>query len=76
MQRGFGENFEQFTHSQTAPVEEVRVFGDVAFIRGTWRNLSTPKAGGDAEEFSGKWLWICERQPDGQWKIARHISTN
>ena len=76
MQRGFDENFEQFTHSETAPVEEVQVFGDVAFIRGTWRNLSTPKAGGDAEEFSGKWLWICERQPDGQWKIARHISTN
>ena len=74
MRRDFDEMFEQFTYSETAPVEEVQVFGDVAFIRGTWRDLATPKMGGDAEESTGKWLWITRRQPDGQWKIARHIS--
>ena len=66
--------FEQFTATQSATVDEVQVFGDVAFIRGTWSNLETPRAGGDEVAESGKWLWICERQPDGQWQIARHIS--
>ena len=66
--------FEQFTATQRATVDEVQVFGDVAFIRGTWSNLVTPRASGDEVAESGKWLWICERQPDGQWQIARHIS--
>ena len=65
--------FEEFTATQTATTDEVRVYGDVGFVRGTWRVLETPKAGGDEVERNGKWLVIYERQPDGQWKAARHI---
>ena len=53
--------FEEFTAVQSATADEVQVFGDVAFIRGTWRNVETPKAGGDEVEMSGKWLWFLER---------------
>ena len=73
IQRADEEYFEQFTATQTATVDEVQVFGDVAFSRGTWRILQTPKAGGDEVERTGKWLVINQRQPDGQWKTARHI---
>ena len=73
LQRAGEEYFEQFSATQTATVDEVQVFGDVAFSRGTWRVLQTPKAGGDEEERNGKWLIIHERQSDGQWKSTRHI---
>ena len=73
IQRADEEYFEQFTATQTATTDEVQVFGDVAFTRGTWRLLETPKAGGDEVERNGKWLIIHERQSDGQWRSVRHI---
>ena len=73
IQRAGEEYFQQFTATQTATVDEVQVFGDVAFSRGTYRVLETPKAGGDEVERNGKWLVIHERQSDGQWRSARHI---
>jgi ketosteroid isomerase-like protein len=65
--------FADFTATQTATTDEVQVYGDVGFARGTWRVLETPKAGGDEVERNGKWLIIFERQSDGQWKATRHI---
>jgi uncharacterized protein (TIGR02246 family) len=53
-------------------VEEVRVFGDLAY---TWTTLSvriTPLSGGEAAERSGSTLSIFRRQPDGiSWQLAR-----
>ena len=73
MQQALNQDFAQFESTQTATVAEVRVEGDLAFVRGTWRVLQTPEAGGEEAETSGKWLWIAERQPDDQWRIIRHI---
>ena len=73
IQRAVEEYFAQFTATQTATVDEVQVFGDVALSWGTWRIQETPKAGGDEVERAGKWLVISKRQPDGQWQTARHI---
>lgn len=73
MQRSNEELFAELSATQTASVDEVQVFGDVAFSRGTWRMLQTPKAGGDEVERNGKWLIIHQRQSDGQWKGIRHI---
>ena len=69
----FAEEFEEFASTQSATVAEVEVVGDIAYTRGEWRTAQTPRAGGDQVEISGKWLWITKRQPDGQWKISRHI---
>ena len=73
LQRSAEEYFSEFTATQAAIVEEVQVFGDVAFTRGTWSLVETPKAGGDEAERSGKWLIIHERQSDGGWQSIRHI---
>jgi len=35
---------------------------------------STPKAGGKSVEYTGKWLNVSKRQPDGSWKIYRDLT--
>ena len=52
-----------------APVEEVRVAGDLAVARGTWTAKLTPKAQGVADSSdSGSWVLTLARQGDGSWK--------
>jgi ketosteroid isomerase-like protein len=48
--------------------EDVRVFGDLAFVRGNDTGTITPKDGGEPIKFDEKWVCIFERQPDGTWK--------
>jgi uncharacterized protein (TIGR02246 family) len=54
-------------------VEEVRVAGDWAFERGTYRIRVTPRAGGESFPDTGKYITIYEKQPDGAWRMARDI---
>ena len=65
--------FDQFTNRLTVSGDETQLLGDWAFRRGSYTVTRTPKAGGNSTEAGGKWLSICKRQPDGSWKIARHI---
>jgi uncharacterized protein (TIGR02246 family) len=61
--------FGMFTAAFQAPVDEVRVVGDLAVSRGTWTITLTPKAAGPAPlTDSGSWMAISSRQPDGTWK--------
>jgi uncharacterized protein (TIGR02246 family) len=53
--------------------QEIVVFGDWAFDRGTERYTVTPKAGGPPIEKSGNYLYIYRRQIDGSWKQSRVI---
>jgi ketosteroid isomerase-like protein len=50
--------------------QEIVVFGDWAFDRGTYRYTLTPKAGGAPIRATGKYLWLYQRQEDGSWKQA------
>jgi uncharacterized protein (TIGR02246 family) len=55
-------------------VDEVQMFGNWAFARGSWSGTITPKAGGDPKQESGKFMVLFRRQPDGgSWRIAREI---
>lgn len=56
-------------------IEEMRVSGDYAFERGTYRDSMRPRSGGDTIRTSGKIMRILQRQPDGSWKIHRGMST-
>jgi len=61
--------FGMFTAAFQAPVDDVRVVGDLAVSRGTWTITLTPKAAGLAPmSDSGSWMAISSRQPDGTWK--------
>ena len=63
--------FEKFSASQTSTVDEVSVSGDLAFARGSWNTHQTPKAGGDEQVRTGKWLELYKRQADGSWLAWR-----
>lgn len=54
--------------------QEIVVFGDWAFDRGTEHYVLKPKAGGDPIEKSGNYLYLYHRQADGSWKQSRVIS--
>ena len=61
--------FSMFNTEFQAPVDEVRVVGDTAVSRGTWKVKLTPKAGGLAPIVdSGSWMALSTRQADGSWK--------
>ena len=53
--------------------QEIEVFGDWAFDRGTYSYTLTPRAGGASFHETGKYLWLYRRQADGSWKQARVI---
>jgi uncharacterized protein (TIGR02246 family) len=50
---------------------EIEVVGLWAFDRGAYRWKGFPKAGGEPLEDTGKYLVVLQRQPDGEWKVAR-----
>jgi uncharacterized protein (TIGR02246 family) len=54
-----------------APNPEVRVSGDLGFMRGTYTLSMIPKAGGEESIYDGKYLTILEKQTDGSWKMLR-----
>jgi uncharacterized protein (TIGR02246 family) len=69
--------FDQFTvKSDASEVLEAEVAGDLAFARGTYMITVTPKAGGKPTQYSGKFVHIFKRQPDGSWKIYRAIGVD
>ena len=62
---------DMFKFKMTIDVEEIKVFGDWAFSRGTYKYTMTPKKEGEPYANTGKYLTILERQADGSWKFAR-----
>lgn len=54
-------------------VDEVRVMGDSAFERGTYRIGLTPNAGGPEMQDAGKYITIYQRTSGGPWRMARDI---
>lgn len=73
IQSGLQASFDTYANNLTASTDEIEVAGDWAFSRGSYTITLTPKAGGQPTEDAGKWLNVSKRQPDGSWKITRHI---
>jgi uncharacterized protein (TIGR02246 family) len=55
-------------HCDRSVVEDVRVSGDLAVVRGEDAGTSIPRGGGEPVKYNLKWLMILERQSDGAWK--------
>jgi len=64
--------WDNFTLEMALYPEEAQVDGDMGFARGTYTLSITPKAGGETIVAvpDGKYLTICQRQPDGSWQIS------
>ena len=68
--------FDMYKFKMTIDVEEVEVFGDRAFSRGTYKYTMTPRKEGEPYASTGKYLTILQRQADGSWKFARDCFNN
>ena len=67
--------FKKGTSPGVSKVDEIQVFGDWGFARGTFSGTAPSSAGGTPSSVSEKWLVVVRRQADGGWKIARDIWT-
>lgn len=68
-----GGAFQRYEFRETwTPVETV-VDGDLAFQRGTFTTIATPKGEGERLEVSGSFMRIYQRQPDGEWRMTRDM---
>ena len=65
---------ERFDIDETwAPIETV-IDGDLAFQRGTFVVIATPKGGGgQRNEVGGNFMRIYQRQPNGEWRMTRDM---
>jgi uncharacterized protein (TIGR02246 family) len=60
--------FDQYTDEGRSILEDVRVSGDLAIARGTFKGTSTPKTGGSPAQLQDKFLTAFQRQADGSWR--------
>ena len=68
-----GGAFQRYDFSETwTPVETV-IDGNLAFQRGTFTTIATPKGDGDRLEVNGSFMRIYQRQPDGEWRMTRDM---
>jgi ketosteroid isomerase-like protein len=68
-----GGAFERYDFSETwSPVETV-IDGNLAFQRGTFTTIATPKGEGERIEVSGSFMRIYQRQPNGEWRMTRDM---
>ena len=68
-----GGAFERYSFSETWSPEETVIDGDLAFQRGTFTTIATPKGEGDRFEVSGSFLRIYQRQANGEWRMTRDM---
>jgi uncharacterized protein (TIGR02246 family) len=55
----------------TSDIQEVQVFGNVAYLRNHLRITITPPDGGPVMHRSGQTLSVLRKEADGQWRLAR-----
>jgi ketosteroid isomerase-like protein len=68
-----GGAFERYDFSETwSPVETV-IDGNLAFQRGTFTTIATPKGDGQRLEVNGSFMRIYQRQPNGDWRMTRDM---
>jgi uncharacterized protein (TIGR02246 family) len=60
-------------HVDSSVVEDVRVSGDLAVVRGIDTGTTTPRSGGEPVKYNLKWLIVFERQSDSTWKCIYEI---
>jgi uncharacterized protein (TIGR02246 family) len=73
LQEWFQNRFAAVDVRLESTTEEIEVFGDWAFERGSYVAHIRPKGTEEAETLRGKHLNILRRQPDGSWRIARRM---
>ena len=58
---------------ESAEIDEIEASGDLAFVRYHTRGSYLVRATGEAVPYDQKCLDVLRRQPDGSWRVARHM---
>jgi ketosteroid isomerase-like protein len=62
--------FDKFHARVDVANDEIRVSGEMAYTRGSFRVTLTPKAGGETQVIERRYLEIW-RKENGRWRVAR-----
>lgn len=57
-------------------VEDIRISGDLAVVRGSFEGVFTPKEEGKQIHEKGVWVDVSERQEDGSWKMVLTLASD
>jgi ketosteroid isomerase-like protein len=68
-----GSAFERFDYREMWTPVETDIDGDLAFQRGTFTVIATPRSRGDRVVVRGSFMRIYQRQPDGAWRMTRDM---
>lgn len=68
-----GGAFRRYDFSETWSPAETVIDGNLAFQRGTFTVVATPRAEGDRLEVTGNFLRIYQRQANGEWRMTRDM---
>jgi len=72
----FQGQLDKFTVQNEGVVVDLKVSGDLAFVRGSWTSINTPKTGGEPLKENGSFVSVNQKQPDGSWKVICNIWSN
>jgi ketosteroid isomerase-like protein len=68
-----GRGFQQFSIQETWTPLETVIDTRLAYQRGVFTVVATPKSGGTPSTTHGNFLRIYRRQPDGSWRMTRDM---
>ena len=75
--KAIGEYYDHFSNLEwikaDVTLDELEVFGDLAFRTATWDIVSKLKANDEETRFNAKSIQIFKKQTDGSWKVWRSI---
>ena len=66
-------DFPETDYTIDSQIRDLLVSGDLGVTFIQYSDSSTPRAGGEATESSGRWALIWNRGADGQWRVYREI---
>ncbi len=72
----FQQQLNQFTVQNEGVIVDLKVSGDLAFYRGSWTSINTPKDGGEPLKYNGSFVSVIQKQPDGSWKAICNSFSN
>jgi uncharacterized protein (TIGR02246 family) len=76
MRARFRSYFDIYDDRTKSSLEDVRVSGDLAVVRGSYTDVSSPRTGGTPIDEKGKWISVYQRQPDESWRILWEMTSS
>ena len=76
MRARFRSYFDIYDDKTKSSLEDVRVSGDLAVVRGGYTDVSSPRTGGTPVDEKGKWISVYQRQPDESWRILWEMTSS